>query len=107
MTRRALSGALLLLLLIAPTMRAYSSELCIDGFGRPGRYKLTSCPSHGLCPAVASYWCDATPQPPLRVADGEWRCDDDRYELAGAKFSWPGGRAHIEPAECAPRAAQS
>ena len=52
---------------------------------------------------MASYFCAAFPQPPVRVADGEWRCDDDRYELAGAKFSWPGGRAHIEPAECAPR----
>ena len=97
---------ILLGLLIAPTARAYANTRCTDGFGRPGRYKsANSCGgdgNDGICLAMASYFCAASPQPPVRVADGEWRCDDDRYELAGAKFSWPGGRAHIEPVEGAP-----
>ena len=103
-----MAHTLLLLLLLAPPTRAYDDDPCVDGFGRPGLQKrVNTCQTNGICLAYLAWWCKATPQPPLRVADGEWRCDDDKYELAGAKFSWPGGRAHIEPAECAPRALPS
>ena len=64
---------------------------CEDDLGRPGFVRETA--GHFACVLIDL---------PPRMESGKWECDEG-YELAGARFSWPGGELVVQPEKCTPQ----
>jgi hypothetical protein len=85
--------------LIRTTLLLCAAHGCVDVRGRPGSFeRVSNCGP--ICIAENTLACVLHELPP-RPVGGLWECDEG-YELAGARFSWPGGALVVHPEKCTP-----
>jgi hypothetical protein len=75
---------------------------CKDWRGRSGTWEFCSNSNRKkeVCLTNEAAHC-AVPDLPPRLAGGLWECDE-HYELAGTRYSWPGGALLVQPEKCKP-----